>query len=85
MPKVYLTRQQELNERLVSLIYGTMKVKHITQAQMAERLGIKQQSFSKKLKRAQFTFSDLFTIFEMLELSDELILSVMRVKRGAQV
>ena len=83
MPKVYITRQQELNRRLVSLIYGTMKVKHITQAQMAERLCISQQAFSRKLKNAQFTFQDLFTIFEVLELSDEVILSVMREKRGA--
>ena len=83
MPKVYITRQQKLNERLVSLIYGTMKVKHITQAQMAEKLGITQQSFARKLKFAQFTYSDLFTIFEVLELPDEVILSVMRERRGA--
>ena len=78
MPRVYLTKQDKLNRKLVTLIYGTMKVKHITQTQMAGVLGISQQAFGKKLKNAQFTFSDLVTIFEMLELPDEEILSVMR-------
>lgn len=78
MPKVYLTRQDKLNSRLTALIYGTMKVKHITQKQMADVLEISQPGFGKKLKKAQFTFSDLVAIFEKLELPDEDILSVMR-------
>lgn len=81
MPRVYLTKQEKLNEKLATLIYGTMKVKHITQTQMAGFLGISQQAFSKKLKTVQFTFSDLVTIFEVLELPDEDILAVMR-ERG---
>lgn len=78
MPRVYLTKQDKLNNKLTALIYGTMKVKHITQTQMAEVLGISQQAFGKKLKKAQFTFSELFMVFEKLELQDEEILSVMR-------
>ena len=83
MPKVYLSRHQQFNNKLVSLIYGTMKVKHISQAKVAERLDISQQAFGKKLKRAQFTYWDLFQIFEMLEIDDEQILSLMRERRGA--
>ena len=83
MPKVYLSRHEQFNSKLVSLIYGTMKVKHITQAKIAERLDISQQAFGKKLKKAQFTYWDLFIIFEMLELEDEQILSLLRERRGA--
>ena len=82
MPKVYITKQDQLNNRLVTLIYGTMKVKKLTQTQMADKLDISQQAFGKKLKNKQFTFSDLVTIFTELEISDADILSVMRERRG---
>ena len=78
MPKVYITKQEQLNNRLASLIYGTMKVKGVTQTQMASELMISQQAYSRKLKNVQFTFADLTTIFEVLDMPDEDILSVMR-------
>ena len=83
MPRVYLTKQDEFNNRLVTLIYGTMKVKHVSQARIAKRLDISQPAFSKKLRNKQFTYWDLVTIFDELGLEDEQILSVMREKRGA--
>lgn len=78
MPKVYLTKQDKLNNKLTALIYGTMKVRHVTQSQIADKLGISQPAFGKKLKKKQFTFSDLITVFEVLDIPDEDILSVMR-------
>ena len=78
MPKVYLTRQDKLNNKLVALIYGTMKIRHVTQTKMADELGISQQAFGKKLKNSQFTFADLTTVFRVLDMPDEDILSVMR-------
>ena len=78
MPKVYLTKQEELKNKLVTLIYGTMKVKRLSQAHMADKLGISQPAFGKKLKNKQFTFGDLVTIFNELDIQDDQILSVMR-------
>lgn len=78
MPKVYLTKQQKMNDKLVSLIYGTMKVKRITQQTMAEHLVITQQAFSRKLKVCQFSFAELIIIFDVLGFTDEEILSVVR-------
>lgn len=83
MPRVYITKQQQMNNKLVSLIYGTMKVQHVTQRQMADKLGISQQAFGKKLKNCQFSYEDLVTIFEVLDMPDEDILSVLRERRGA--
>jgi len=80
MPKSYITKQEQMNNQLVSMIYGTMKVKRMTQSQMAEKLAITQQSFGKKLKKAQFTYSDLTTIFETLDIPDEDIVKVMKIK-----
>jgi predicted XRE-type DNA-binding protein len=79
MPKIYLTKQQQLNNRLVTLIYGKMKVKRFTQRYMAERLGISQPAFARKLKNCQFTYADLTTIFETLDMQDEEILSVTKI------
>ena len=78
MPKVFLTKQDQFNNRLVTMIYGTMKVKKITQTQIARKLLITQQAFSRKLQRAQFTYWELFLIFKELGFSDNEILSVMR-------
>ena len=83
MPRVYLTKQDELNRRLVALIYGTMKAKRITQKQIADRLEISQPAYCKKLNEGQFTYYGLVTVFEVLGLADEQILSVMRERRGA--
>lgn len=80
MPKVYLTKQDEMNTRLVAMIYGTMKVNKISQKTMADKLGISQPAFCKKMKKAQFTFQELVTIFEVLETPDSDILSVMVMK-----
>ena len=79
MPKIYLTKQQQLNNRLVTLIYGKMKVKRFTQRYMAERLGISQPAFARKLKNCQFTYADLTTILETLDMQDEEILSVTKI------
>ena len=79
MPRTYLTRQDKLNNKLITLIYGTMKVKRITQRNMADKLGISQPAFAKKLKKCQFTFAELTTIFEVLDTQDEEIISVMRL------
>ena len=82
MPKVYLTRQDKLNRKLIALIYMAMKAKGLTQSDVADRLGIKQPSFAKKLKKCQFTYADLTIIFEALDMQDEEILSVMRLCEG---
>ena len=79
MPRVFLTRQQQLNNKLVAYIYGAMKVKKIPQRSMADKLGISQPAFAKKLKNCQFTHADLATIFEVLDTQDEEIISVMRL------
>lgn len=82
MPKVYITKQEQFNNKLVSLIYGTMKVRRVTQSQMGTELGMSQQAFGKKLRgQSPFTFWELHTIFEKLEVPDEEILSVMRERK----
>ena len=79
MPKAYITRQDKLNNKLVALIYGKMKVMRISQSVMADRLGVTQPAFAYKLRTKRFTFADLTTIFEVLDMQDDEILSVVRL------
>lgn len=78
MPRIHLTKQDQLNDRLLTMILGTMRLKRISQESIAQTLGITRQAFGKKLKSKHFTFSDLVTIFTELEFTDEQIISVMK-------
>lgn len=62
MPKVFTNENDKLCDRLASWVYGQMRVRRITQQQMADELGITQQAFGKKLRRRQFSYRDFLTI-----------------------
>lgn len=67
MPRVYLSENDRLCERLVSWIYGEMKCQHIPQRIMAEELDITQSAFAQKLKNRKFTYTDFLTIVRVLK------------------
>lgn len=67
MPKTYITRQEKLNNDLCAYIYGAMKIRRISQSDMARQLGIKQPSLNYKLRHGNFSFEDLTAIFEVLQ------------------
>lgn len=81
MPKAYITLQQQKNNELAALIYGTMKVKGVTQKCLADALGISQPGVSDKLRRKSFSYEDLVTIFDICGLTDGQIISVMRKEK----
>lgn len=62
MPKVFIDENDKLCDRLAVWVYGQMRVRRITQQQMADELGITQQAFGKKLRRRQFSYRDFLTI-----------------------
>ena len=65
MPKVYLTKERRASERLAEWVYGQMKIKRITQKEIANRLGISQQAVYNKLRRRSFEFEDLICFVEI--------------------
>jgi len=67
MPRVYLSENDRLSERLVSWLYGEMKAQGIPQRIMAEEMQISQPAFAKKLKNRSFTFTDFLTIVRVLK------------------
>lgn len=67
MPRVYLSENERLTERLVAWVYGQMKVKKIPQRIMAEEMEISQPALAQKLKNRSFTYSDFLTFVRVLE------------------
>ena len=67
MPRVYLSENERLSERLTAWIYGQLKVKHIPQRIMAEELEISQPAFAQKLKNRSFSFTDFATLVRVLD------------------
>lgn len=65
MPKVYLNEKDRLSDRLASWVYGQMKLKGITQRQLAGELQMTQQALSYKLKAKQFSYGDFITIVDV--------------------
>lgn len=74
MPKVYLSEQDRLCSKLSRYVYGEMRIRRITQKEMAEKMNITQQSLSRKLKEESFDFSDfLFFVKEFKPSQKELL------------
>ena len=77
MPRVALKREQYMAKDLTSYIVGKMYGR-FTQAEMGEELGISQQAFGMKLRKAQFSFVELVKIFSKLESTDEEIARLLK-------
>jgi predicted XRE-type DNA-binding protein len=80
MPKTYLTKQDQLNSRLARWVYGELKVRQMSQAQLAREMQISQQALSMKLRIARFTFDDLCTFIRVFEPSEDEIERLVTIK-----
>ena len=58
MPKVYLTENDRVRQKLARWVYGEMKVRRITLTSLAKKRGISHQALSKKLRTASFDYLD---------------------------
>lgn len=67
MPRVYMSESERLNDRLVTWIIGTMKMKGITQKVLAEEMMVTQQALSVKLKRRSLSFTDFLAAVKVLD------------------
>lgn len=65
MPKVYLTETDRLCAGFSEWVYGQMKVNHVKQCTIAEKLGISPSALTQKLRKNRFNFEDfLFFVRE---------------------
>ena len=74
MPKVYLSERDRLCSRLAKWVYGELRVRKMPQSALAEKMGITQQSLSRKLSGENFKYSDfLFFVKEFEPTTKELL------------
>lgn len=67
MPRVYLTEEERLCEKLSRWIYGELKTQRMSQRQLASEMNMSQQLLSYKLKNRSFTFADFTKAVKALE------------------
>jgi len=80
MPRVYLTKQEQLNHRLSAWVYGELKARNMTQADLAKEMRISQQALSMKLKVQRFTFDDLCVFVDVFKPSESEIERLVTIK-----
>ncbi|MBO7357530.1 MAG: hypothetical protein J6U37_03270 [Lachnospiraceae bacterium] len=72
MPKVTLNPMQRKAWEIERYILGEMKLRHITQKDLADAWGISQPAARYLIHNAMsISYSQLLTIFNVLETSDE--------------
>lgn len=76
MPKVYLNERDRLCSKLSRYVYGEMRIRRITQKEMAKKMNITQQSLSRKLKEESFDFSDFLFFVKEFEPSQKELLDL---------
>lgn len=77
MARIILLPENKKIEEAMAFILGTMKVKKVTQEQMANHLCITRKTFSDRLHNGSLTYKDLIQIFDVLELPKEKISELM--------
>lgn len=79
MPRIKSRKKIYMQNDIGAWISGKMREKKLTQADIADCMGITQQAFGQKLKKSQFTYGDLLTIFQVMEITDADILKLMKI------
>lgn len=80
MPKVYITKQEKLNNDLCAWLIGTMKVKGIRQEDAAKVMGISRQALNLKIRSHSFKYEDLVTLFDLLKADARTVSTLMGVE-----
>ncbi len=84
MPRVAINKKTYMIRDLSSWIVGRMHAKGLRQTDVAQWIGINQQSLSRRLKKAregvdEFSFWDLVILLKNLDATDEDILRLTKM------
>ena len=71
MPKVYLTENDRIRQKLARWVYGEMKVRRVTLTSLAKKRGISHQALSRKLRTASFDYLDFIFFVKEFEPDDK--------------
>lgn len=67
MPKVLLTETAKLNDRVTAWVFGQMRLKNLSQREVADELQISQQLLSYRLKHRIISISDFATFVRLFQ------------------
>jgi len=76
MPRVYLSDKERLCARLARWVYGELKIRRMSQADLAGKMGISHQALSQKLRRESFDYSDFCFFVKEFEPSQKELLEL---------
>ena len=79
MPRVAIKKKDYLLSDFSEWVIGRMKALGYTQEHMGNKLGIRQSSFSEKLRQNKFTLADAITILQVLGASETEIVRLMKM------
>lgn len=79
MPKVIINKHDYKANNIGCTVAMWIRKAGTTMKALAKELGITPQGVSFKIKTNAFTYEDLLTIFEFLEVPDEEILKAMKI------
>lgn len=85
MPRVAINRKTYMLRDIAEWIEGRMSTKRLRQEDVAQWIGINQQSMSRRLKQAKegkenaFSVGELITLFKNLDATDEEILRLTKM------
>ncbi len=79
MPRCSLNRKKYKVSDLSKWLIGKMYELKMTQADMAELIGISQPAFSNRMKKGIFSYAELLIILDKLKATDEEILRLMKM------
>lgn len=79
MPKVIICKHEYLRRDIGNKVVMWLRRAGKTMKDLAEELGITPQGVSFKIKHNKFTYEDLITIFDYLNVPDEEILQALKI------
>ena len=82
MPKVIINRHEYMSKSIGCRVAMWLRMAGKTMKDLAPELGVSPQGVSFKIKSNTFTYSDLLTIFDYLDVPEDEILSVMILRKG---
>ena len=78
MPKIKALQEEYKTKEVSQWIQDKMHKSRVSQARVADRIGITQQAFSHRLSK-RLSLRDIWILDEMLDLTDEELISICRM------
>ena len=79
MPQVYLSESDRMRARLAKWVYGELRIRRMSQATLAAKMGVTHQALSQKLRRKSFSYTDFCFFVKEFEPTQKELLDLVGV------